>query len=97
MRTKQDLRAKRRHALNGWLATHFLFLDEYQFWPQENKDAEGLAFDGFDATYEAEKDALEEALKALDAAELAAYFLDIGWESVGETVTEQVDDYLERA
>lgn len=72
MNTIKQLRADRRHALNGWLAGgtpdgsprwdgddgRVLRLDEYPFWPIEIQQAEAAKFAKLDAEYETAKAAL---------------------------------------
>lgn len=97
--SKKQLWAVRRQKLNEWCADRRLRLDEYQFWPQEMKDAEAAAFAQFDAEYEAAKAELREQLLSLTHAELTEYFEQIGWDGLSDSYTkaERVDHYLENA
>ena len=92
---KSQLRANRRHTLNGWLATQNAVMDEAPFWPQALADAEAVEFARLDAIYDAAKAQLQSDLEAMSPAALAAWFQLVWWTPVGVTPAEQITHYME--
>ena len=97
LESKRQLRANRRHALNAWLVSQDMRMDEAGFWSTEQRDAEAATFARLDADYEDAKAALQADLEEMPAGDRATWFVELGWDPIGTTDTERIDDYLDRA
>ena len=95
--SKQQLRADRRHALDAWLVSENMQMDEAVFWTAGQTTAEQAKFAELDSEYEVAKDALAAQLGALTSDDLAAWFESISWEATGDTHEERIDEYLAHA
>ena len=78
LESKAQLKAHRRRIWNALLKTNSLFIEEYPWWTDEEKELERQLFTEADKDYEKRKKTLKSDIKKLPVNSQAIYFHDIG-------------------